>query len=215
MDWKRLGKKILCPPIWFTLICTLLSAAGLIMVFVKRWDVYITAIAVYIFSFYSLTILCIVCVKIFPKYYRKIKDKVYGNKYTNRYFSDKVFKTHVNLYRSLLINLVYIVTNIVSAVVYDANWFGIFAVYYGIMAVMRFLLVRYARRNQIGENRLGELKRSRFCAYILLNINLILSGVILMMVYNNRGFEYRGFLIYVMALYTSFPKHSAQIPSPP
>lgn len=204
MDWKKFGKKLLFPPVWFIVIGTLLSAAGLIAVFVNGWDVYVTAIAVYVFSFYSLTIFCIACIKTFPGYYRNVKGKVYENKYANRYFSDKVFKTHVNLYRSLLINLVYVGTNIVSAVVYDTNWFGIFAVYYAIMAVMRFLLVRYARRNQIGENKLGELNRSRFCAYILLTVNLILSGVILMMVYNNRGFEYQGFLIYVMAMYTFY-----------
>lgn len=51
---------------------------------------------------------------------------------------------------------------------------------------------------------MGELKRSRLCAYILLTVNLTLSGVVLMMIYFDRGFEYQGVLIYVMALYTFF-----------
>ena len=115
-----------------------------------------------------------------------------------------VYKNHVNLYRSLFINLIYVVVNAVSGIVYQTRWFGIFAVYYAIMAVMRFLLARFMRKNQIGTNRLGELKRSRLCAYILLSVNLALSGAVLMMVYYNRGFEYKGFLIYVMAMYTFY-----------
>ena len=39
--------------------------------------------------------------------------------------------------------------NAVSAIIYSTNWFAIFAVYYAIMAVMRFLLVRYVNRKGI------------------------------------------------------------------
>lgn len=78
------------------------------------------------------------------------------------------------------------------------------AVYYSIMAVMRFLLVRYARRNTLGSSVLGEWKWSRICACILLLINLTLSGAVLMMLYQNRGYDYPGVLIYVMAMYTFY-----------
>ena len=110
----------------------------------------------------------------------------------------------MTLYRSLAINLVYVVTNAVSGFVYHTGWFIMIAIYYGILAVMRFLLVRYVGKNHIGKNPLGELKRARLCACILLSVNLTLSGVVLMMVYFRRGFEYRGFLIYLMALYTFY-----------
>ena len=129
---------------------------------------------------------------------------MYDNKYANRYLTDVAFKTHVNLYRSLIINLIYVAVNVVSGILYSTYWFGIFAVYYAIMAIMRFLLIRYVNRNQIGKSRLGELKRSRLCAYILMTVNLALSGAVLMMVYFNRGFQYQGFLIYVMAMYTFY-----------
>ena len=73
-----------------------------------------------------------------------------------------------------------------------------------IMAVMRFLLVRYVRIQKIGTSNLGEWKRSRSCAYILLLINLSLSGAVLMILYQHRGYDYPGILIYVMALYTFY-----------
>jgi hypothetical protein len=80
----------------------------------------------------------------------------------------------------------------------------VLAVYYVIMAVMRFLLVRYVRIQRIGTNILGEWQRSRICAYILLLINLSLSGAVLMILYQHRGYDYPGMMIYVMALYTFY-----------
>ena len=78
------------------------------------------------------------------------------------------------------------------------------AVYYVIMAVMRYLLVRYVRIQKIGTSILHEWKRSRICAYILLLINLSLSGAVLMILYQSKGYDYPGIMIYVMALYTFY-----------
>ena len=118
--------------------------------------------------------------------------------------TDAVFKSNVGLYRSLAINLIYVVVNAVSGYVYQTYWFGIFAVYYAIIAMMRFLLVKYVMKHPIGDDHVGELKRARVCAYILMTVNLALSGVVLMMVYFDRGFQYQGFLIYVIAMYTFY-----------
>jgi hypothetical protein len=59
-------------------------------------------------------------------------------------------------------------------------------------------------KHPIGSDRMGELKRARLCAYILMTVNLVLSGAVLMMVFFNRGFHYQGILIYVIALYTFY-----------
>lgn len=209
--WKSVCKKFLFPPLWLIIILTMISIIALVSVFVKGWDTNPIAYVIYAVSFYTLTIICIACYKTILGYYKDIKEKVYENKYANRYLTDAAYKTHINLYTSLGINLLYIATNTVSAVIYNTYWFAIFAIYYGIMAVMRFLLVRYIEKNHIGESRLGELKRSRACAYILMTVNLTLSGVVLMMVYYNRGFQYQGFLIYVMAMYTFYTTVTAII----
>jgi len=69
---------------------------------------------------------------------------------------------------------------------------------------MRFLLVRYDRIHKLGTSVLGEWKRSRVCACFLLLINLSLSGAVLMILYQSKGYDYPGILIYVMALYTFY-----------
>lgn len=208
-DWKKAGKKLLFPPLWLVLLLTAVSAAGLAAVFLNGLSTAPVAYAVYVVSFYTLTVLCLACWKTGPGYYRSVKGRVYENKYANRYLTDAAFKTHVSLYISLGINLLYAAANAFSAVFYRTWWFALFAIYYVILAVMRFLLVRYVNRNSIGSSRMGELKRSRLCAYILIFVNLILSGAVLMMVYFDRGFEYRGILIYVMAMYTFYMTGSA------
>ncbi|MBQ3179663.1 MAG: hypothetical protein IJB52_17755 [Clostridia bacterium] len=208
---KNIWRKLLFLPVWLILVLTVCSTAALIAVFAYGWEISPAAYAVYVLAFYTLTVLCLACWKTFPGYCRSIRGKVYDNRYASRYLTDPVFRTHVSLYISLGINLLYVAVNAVSAAVYSTAWFGIFAVYYTIMAVMRFLLLRYMHRNAIGQSRFGELKRSRLCAYILMFVNLILTGAVLMMVTFDRGFSYRGILIYVMAMYTFYITVSAVI----
>ena len=203
-DWKEVGRKILFPPIWLIMILTVISAIALVAIFINGWETNPVACIFYVIAFYTLTVICMFCWKVLPGCYQTVKTKLHNNKYADRYLTDVVYKTEIGLYRSLAINLIYVTLNAVSGIIYKTYWFGIFAVYYGIIAIMRFLLVRYVGKNTIGNNYLGELKRARLCAAILLTVNLALSAAVLMMVYFDRGFSYQGFLIYVIALYTFY-----------
>lgn len=209
--WKEFGKKLLFPPIWSVILLVIISASALVMVFVNSLEMSLLAYVSYALSAYALTVFCMLCWKVMPGYYRKVKSKLHKNKYIDRYMTDAVFKSNVGLYRSLAINVVYVVVNAVSGYIYQTYWFVIFAVYYAIIAIMRFLLVRYVVKHPIGSDRMGELKRARLCAYILLTVNLALSGAVLMMVFFNRGFQYQGILIYVIALYTFYTTTTAII----
>lgn len=200
MDWK----KLLFLPVWLLLLLTAVSAAALVTIFLKGWEMTVIAYIAYVFSFYTLCVVTVYCVKVLPKQYRQIKQKILANPLGNRYFTDKIFRSTVSLNASLVINLLYVAVNLLSWYLYRSWWFVCLAVYYAILSVMRFLLVRYVRLNTIGTNRRGELTRSLACSYIMLLLNLFLSGAVLMMVYQNKGYEYHGILIYVMALYTFY-----------
>lgn len=204
MNWKKIGKKLLFPPVWLMVLLTLASAALLTMVFVEGLEEEIIAYFIYVLSFYTLTVVTLFCSMVLPKQYGKIRQKVYDNPLGNRYMTDRVFRTTVSLCLSLGINLLYVGINIWSWHFSRSWWFVVLAVYYVIMAVMRFLLVRYVRRNEIGLSLLQEWKRSRLCACFLLLVNLSLSGAVLMILYQNRGYNYPGIMIYVMALYTFY-----------
>ena len=204
MDWKKIGKKLLFPPVWLMVILVIAIAVALTLIFVKGMEKTIPAYIVYVLAFYTLSVVTVFCAMVLPKQYSTVKQKIYDNPLGNRYMTDRVFRTNISLSVSFVISMLYVGINLWSWHTLGSYWFMVLAVYYVIMAVMRYLLVRYVRIQKIGTDILGEWKRSRICAYILLLINLSLSGAVLMILYQHRGYDYPGMMIYVMALYTFY-----------
>lgn len=203
MEWKKLIK-LLYPPVWVIAILTQICTAALIIVFLFDYDEHPFAYAAYVLSAYTLTVVVMWLIKVLPKHYESVKNKVYSNPLGKRLMTDMPFRTHVSLFGSLAVNLMYVALNVTSGIMYKSAWFYILALYYTILAAMRFLLVRFSNRVGIGKNRLKELHRSRLCGYILLTVNLFLSGAVLMIIYYNKGYRYNGMMIYVMAAYTFY-----------
>lgn len=121
-----------------------------------------------------------------------------------RYRTDVSFNIHVSLYRGLALNILYAVLKFAFGIYYRSVWFGTLAVYYLLLAVTRFALVRYAGRSAFGADPVSEWKRYRLCGTILLLLNLALTGVVILVVQENEGFHYAGYLIYAMALYAFY-----------
>lgn len=156
----------------------------------------------YIISAYSLFTVCVQAVKIFKE--KKFMAVLHKNKYVHRYLTDTFFNMHVSLYVSLGINLLYAAMKIFYGIYYSSVWFGTLAIYYIMLAVMRFLLLRHVNRNSFGQNMFSELKHYRLCGIILMLMNIVLSGVIVLVINKNEGFEYAGYLIYIMAMYAFY-----------
>lgn len=194
--------KLIFPPIWLVILLVLISAGGLAFVFINKFDTSPIAYVIYVVSFYTLAAVTARCIKFVPKKYQAARQMVYGNSLGGKYMTDMKFRTRVSLFGSLGVNLIYVIINAFSGAVYKSWWFITLAIYYAILAVMRFLLLDLANRNGIGNDRVGELRRSRLCGTILLAVNLVLTGAVIMILYYNKGYEYGGIMIYVMALYT-------------
>lgn len=203
LEWKKLIK-LLYPPVWVIAILTPICTAALNIVFLFDYDEHPLASAAYVLSAYTLTVVVMWLIKVLPKYYESVKNKVYSHPLGKRLMTDMPFRTQVSLFGSLAVNLMYVALNVTSGIMYKSAWFYILALYYTILAAMRFLLVRFANRVGIGKNRFKELHRSRLCGYILLTVNLFLSGAVLMIIYYNKGYRYNGMMIYVMASYTFY-----------
>lgn len=211
MDWKKLGKKLLFLPSWLVLLLTAVSGALLALVFLKRWDTSPVAYGTYALSFYTLCVLILWCVFVLPKQWRGLKARVYASTVGNRYMTDRAFRTKLSLQISFGVDMLYVAVNLLSWYMARSWWFVVLAAYYLILAVMRYLLMGFARKNELGENRTKEWRRARTCAYILLLINLSLSGAVLMILYQGKGYEQHGLLIYVIALYTFYSATKAII----
>ena len=204
MEGKPFWKTLLFPPLWVLLVLTLLTAAGLVFVFSKDVSMTIPAYATYAVASYVLCIDTLFCIMVLPKQQKALRAKLHTYPLLHRYMTDPAFKTRVSLFLSLAVNLLYAGVNVLSWALYRSMWFVVLAVYYAILSVMRFLLVRYIHRHPLGEDRLGELRRARLCSYILLLLNFVLTGAVMMILFVKKGFTYHGVLIYVMAAYTFY-----------
>lgn len=137
--------------------------------------------------------------------------KLRGAPLSRRYVEDVKFRTEVSLGIGLTINLLYIAMKLVSGVYYRSAWFIALAVYYALLAAMRFLLLCRKRRPEGNARQELELRRYRLCGCVLLLMNLALSGIVVFMVRYDRGYEYPGTLIYAMAAYSFYAVISAAI----
>lgn len=204
MNWRKVLKKVLFPPVWLVLLLTGISTIAIVYIFVKHLEFHPLAYVAYAVAFYTVSVLGIACGTTFPKQYKRIREWFYNTNYGNRYITDAIFKNQISLYATLAVNVLYSGVNLVMFFLYDSMWFVILAAYYGILARMRFLLLRYKAKHEIGSNRKGELQRAILCSIILLFVNVILSGAVLMILYEGKGFFYHGILIYVVAVYTFY-----------
>ena len=203
-DFITLCKKIFSPPFWITAVLTILSTAGLIVVFLYQMETHPSAYVVYVVAFYTLCALSLTMYKVVPNSLTNFKRKLYANDVGNRFLTDAAFRIKTSLTASVVLNFVYVLVNAVSGIAYNTRWFFILAGYYLILVVMRLILIRYIKKHPIGTNIYGEWQRARACACILTLINLSLSAAVLMMMYMDKGFRYDGILVYVMAMYTFY-----------
>lgn len=145
---KRILNKLLFPGSSIVLISVPFGAALLTYIFLNEKEYSPIAYVAYVISAYSLTIVCAYIVKL-PK--QDFKVMLHRNQHVHRYLTDVSFKTHVSLYLSLGINLLFVAMKLFYGIRYRSVWFGTLAVYYIMLAVMRFLLLRHVNRRGIGK----------------------------------------------------------------
>lgn len=131
-----------------------------------------------------------------------IVRKALGMPLIGRYLKEDMFRAEAALYQGFFINLLYAGIKMFSGILYRSVWFITLAVYYILLAVMRASLLHYVRKD--GKDKISEWRRYRLCGIILLFMNVALTGIVILAVRQNSGFEYPGMLIYVMAMYTFY-----------
>lgn len=199
--WKRFMNLILFPKLAVVITGVPVSAALLVYTFLYEAEDSPVAYLSYVLSAYALTIMCARIIRM-PK--GGLKAALHRNPYVHRYLTEAQFQTHVSLYLSLGINLLFAAMKLFYGVHDRSVWFGTLAVYYITLAVMQFLLLRHVKRNAIGKALVSELRQYRLCGVILLLMNIALAGVVILVVRKNEGFYYAGYLIYVVAMYAFY-----------
>lgn len=201
-DFKSAIKKIFNPPLWLIIILTVLSTASLIAVFGGFISSEIFAYASYFLSAYALTAVCFFCASVLPGYIKNFKKKFNEHPYGNKYLTDIGYKVRVSLYVSLAVNLAYSVFKLIAGFVYSSFWWGAIAVYYIILSVIRFLILRYMRSEN--QTMRGEWKRCRLCGILMVLLNLSLSGIVFQIVRLNQSYSYHEIIAIASAAYTFY-----------
>lgn len=204
---KKIWKKLFCLPPVPTLLISV-PAYGLVIYALAGKNVNpIIAYISYSLSAYAfiITITGITGVVRFVR--QRIKKhplirKVLGIPLVSRYLREDVFRAEAALYQGFLVNFLYAAIKMVSGILYRSVWFITLAVYYIFLAIMRASLLHYVRNS--GRDKGSEWHRYRLCGIILMLMNVALTGIIILAVHRNSGFEYPGVLIYVMAMYAFY-----------
>lgn len=201
--WKEICKKILFPPAWLMILLTVISAVLLPLVFLKGWETSPIAYAVYVVSFYTLTILCAFFAYRFPKQYKRMKRKIYDHPVGNRYMTDAAFRVRISLYLSLTINLAYSAFKLASGIYYSSFWIGAIAVYYILLSIIRFMLLYHMQRKQ-NAGLIAEYRSYRVSAVLMVFLNLTLSGIVLNMILEEKASAVSDVFVITNAAYTFY-----------
>lgn len=198
MNLKKIGRAFLFPHIAIMLVLLPVAAVFLVYSMVFLGTESIISIISYVLAFYTLAVWCIRTPDII-RFFKKFKN---NNKYAKSWFDDAHLRMKVSLYGTLLWNTAYAVFQLGLGFYHSSFWFFSMAGYYLSLAVMRFFLVRYTRKNLPGERMKAELIRYRACGWIFLFMNLALSLMIFFMVYWNRTFRHHEITTIALAAYT-------------
>lgn len=198
MDWKKLAKALLFPPIAVMILLVPVATAFLVYSMVALETKSVGAIVSYVLSAYTLTVWCF---KI-PYLIRFFKTFNKENKYVKIWRDDHRLRVNASLYGTLIYNTAYAFLQLGMGLWHHSFWFGSLAAYYLSLAVMRFFLLRHTRKHQPGEKMLIELKKYRACGIVFLLMNLTLALMVFFMVYWNRTFHHHEITTIALAAYT-------------
>lgn len=198
MNWKKIGKTLLLPPVAVLLLLLPVCTIGLLSAMRKPEEIGPMQIAVYPLSFYTLLIWCVRAPKIHQSF-RSVQQK---NPYIKRWLSDLRLRTNVTLTANTLWNGSYAALQFGLGIYYRSTWFYALGAYYTCLAIMRFFLARHMLQHPPGQKIRQELLRYRACGWILLFMNVALSAIIFLMIRQNRMVRHHEIIVITMAAYT-------------
>lgn len=204
MKQNKLLNKIIFPPTWIIVISVIISIAGMIFITCNDFENNPISYVIFAIATYALTVFCIFAAKKSSQIYRKTKANVYNHPLGNKYMTDISFKVRVSLFGTLIFNLAYSIFKLITGIVYSSFWWVSIAVYYIMLSLMRFILLRYMHLEKEQQNLLKEYRSFQFCGILFFILNIALSEIVALMVVKNERFAYPEGLILIAAMYAFY-----------
>lgn len=211
--WKAVTIRLLFPPGWAVAAVSFAGYGGVIWALVHRWTGP-PAYFAYLLSAYALTI----NIAALPRLRAALKNRVAPFKKHGRAaaalrktalgrncLDSPLFRARCSLYQGMVINFLYTVFRAVAGVWYGSAWFLSIAAYHFLLGALRaYLAFRYCHV-PVEEGAFPyEVNSYKTVGWLLLLLNIPMSGMVVLMVKDNSGFQYPGLVIYLSALYTFY-----------
>lgn len=200
MDWKKIRKALLFPPLPFLCVLFPFSIGGMLYAMARMGEDHPVTILFYVLAFYMLVVWCVRL----PELVRFLRTLKRENRYLRRWFGDARLRMNVTLSCTVLWNAAYAALQLGLGIYHRSAWFYSLAAYYILLGVMRFFLVRHTLRHEPGKEQARELRHYRACGWTFLTMNLALSGMMLNMIRENRVTQHHEITTIAMAAYTFF-----------
>lgn len=188
---KDIINKILFPPKLIGFFTFNLGFGLLIYVFCASLEETPLAYISYGLSFYSLFIFCIW----FYKFCKNSHDTIKKSKLYSFYQQHFLMITKITMYCSFIFNLIFGIFELGIGIYYMSWWFITFSIYYLLLCLMKVSLVKSINKPE------KEYKKLKSTGIVLLLLNLILIGIIVLIIRQEKIINYNGILIYLVAMY--------------
>ena len=162
-------KKILFPHPLITVLLTVLSGAGLWLVFTRGFDMHPIGYAVYVLSAYTLTLLVVGL----PNLIAKILGLIHDHPGVEKLLKDGELHFKLELYFEELLNFCYGIFKIISGVIVGSAWIGADGIYNLTQGVMQLFQILQRRRNLTLDK---QWKSYRLCGILTLVLHHLLRG---------------------------------------
>lgn len=217
--FKEFIYKILFPPVWVIVLTSVIGFPSVTISLKFLSSRNPISYSSYLLSAYALTVLC----ANFPRAKRRCRELIQGDevkiivsfrkfmrryKYTSMYLDDIEFRARVSLYSGLAVNMFYAVFKCTTGVIFRSAWLWAIGIYYVMLSAVRFTLMRNVRityKKEHGmERKMHEYKSARLCGIMMFALNAAMGGMTVQMIWQNRSYEYKGYIIYISALYAFY-----------
>lgn len=217
--FKKFLKKLLFPPVWVIVLTSVIGFPAMIISLNFLSETNPVSYVSYVLSAYALTVLC----ANFPRAKKRCKELIYGDevkiivsfrkfmrryKYTSMYLDDIEFRARVSLYSGLAVNMFYAFFKCATGFIFRSAWLWAIGIYYVMLSAIRFTLLRNVRitdkKEHSTERKIHEYKSARLCGIMMLVLSTAMGGMTFQMIWQNRSYEYKGYIIYISALYAFY-----------
>ena len=217
--FKEIIKAILFPKPWIIVVTSLIGFPAVTFSLIFLSSTNPVSYISYVLSAYALTLLC----TNFPRAQRRCKELIHSDKikaivslrnfmhrskYTSMYMDNIEFRARVSLYSGLAINMFYAVFKCTTGVIFHSAWLWAIGIYYVMLSAIRFTLLRNVRitdrKEHSTEKKIHEHQSVKLCGIMMLLLSVTMSGMTIQMIWQNRSYEYKGYIIYISAMYTFY-----------